>query len=322
MTKRRVLRRVAYTGMIAAVALCSLGQIAAGDAGSAEVCVTMSGGNSQVTGLQMDLSWDPGCMTAKLAQGNAVQCTANAATGKSVQTALRAANLMRVILLSMSDQSPIPDGQLFCCSFTPTAAQENPCCSVSTGSLILAGPAGRLYVSDLPDISIEAQVSGVSCAASVPGGSPANPVRPPAAAIIQPPVVSAPGAAAPAAPAPGAPGALAPVMPRPNIPAEVPPVQGGPAEAPTAELEPTESAPSPVVTPAAAKTSTAVPTPAQTAAPSTPATPQPTAQIQGTPAGPTPSVVVTAHSATPLATTPTPKRKHKAHKKRGHAAHE
>jgi hypothetical protein len=320
MTKWRVLRGAAYTGMIVAVVLCSQQQIVAANAGSVDVCVTMSGGNSEVGGLQMDLSWDAGCMTAQRAQGNAALCTSNAATGKSVQTALLANNLMRVLFLSMSDKSPIPDGQLFCCSFTPATAQANPCCSVSTSNLILAGPeGGRLYVSSLPYISVEAQVNGISCAASVPGGSPGNPVRPPvpAAAIVQPPVVSAPGAA-PAAPAPGA---LVPVMPRPNLPAEAPPVQGEPAEAQAPELAPTEAAPSPLVTPEAAKTSTAVetavPTAPRTPAPATATTPRRTPQIQGTPTGPAPSVTAAAPSATRPAKTPTPKhKKHKGHKKR------
>ena len=61
----RVLRGAAYTAVIAAIVLCSPQQMVAADAGSVEVCVTMSGGDSQVGGLQMDLSWDAGCMTAQ-----------------------------------------------------------------------------------------------------------------------------------------------------------------------------------------------------------------------------------------------------------------
>ena len=313
----RVFRGAAYSGMIAAVFLCSQRRMVVAAAGAADLCVTMSGGNGQVGGLQIDLTWDPACMTAQRAQGNAAQCTANAATGKSVQTSLMSDSLMRVLFLSMSDQSPISDGQLFCCRFTMATAQGNPCCSVNTGNMILADARGvRLYVTDLPDISVEAQVSGVSCSASVPGGSPGNPVRPPlpAVPIVQPPVVSAP--AAPAAPAPGA---LAPVMPRPNVPAEAPPVEGLTAEAPTPA--PTEPEPSPAVTTAAVGTSTAARTPTARTPTSPAATPpERTPQVQGTPTGSAPSVTAPAPSASQPATTPTPKRKEQRHKKRPHAS--
>jgi hypothetical protein len=262
----------------------------------------------------MDLSWDAACMTAQQAEGTAAQCASNRATGKSVQTKL-SGSMMRAIFFSPSNLRPIPDGQLFCCSFTMATARGNPCCSVNTANMILSGPTGgRLYVSHLPDISVEVQVNGLSCAASVPGGSAEDPVRPPArAAIVQPPVVSAP------APPPAAPERL---LPRPNIPAEAPPVQGGRAEAPP-ELAPTESVPSPEVTPAAVATRTAARTAAApTPAPPTATAPERTPQVQGTPTGPVPSVTAKAPTPTQPAATPTPKRKHKGHKKRQHAAHD
>jgi hypothetical protein len=322
MTKWRVLRGAAYIGMIAAVVFCSPRYTMAAGAGSIDLCVTMSGGEEAVGGLQLDLTWDGACMTGVHAEGTAAQCASNPATRKNVSTAFPPGtqNLMRAIFFSISDLRPIPDGQLFCCSFTPAAAQANPCCSVNIGNLILSPPGGggRLYASQLPDISIEAQVNGISCAAAVPGGSPSNPVRPPApAAIAQPPLVSEP--AAPAAPAAPAPGGAAPVMPRPNVPAQAPPVQGLAAEAPTAELAPTESVPSPAVTPAAVTTPTVARTPAKTPTQPTAAASTGTPQIHGTPTGPVPSIAAPVATGTRPARTPTPKRKHKGHKKRRHA---
>jgi hypothetical protein len=312
-----------WCGVMVAALLVSA-QIAAAQGAPTDVCVYLTGSGGKVSGLQMDLRWDPGCMTANSASGTAADCSSNASTGKNVQTRIFPDNSsMRVLFLSVSDKSAIPDDtELFCCKFAMVGSQTGSCCSVATSSIIFAGPTGsRVY-----DASAQLSVvvgGGAPCVSSGAGGSPSNPVQPPAAAIVEPPVVSAPGGAAPAAPAPVAP---APVMPRPNIPVQPPPVQGLPAEAPTPELAATAAVPSPEVTPAAAETSTAVqtaaPTTPPTPAPPTPTAPKPTPQIQGTPTGPVPSVTVKGQAATPPATTPTPKRKHKRHKKRGHAPHE
>jgi hypothetical protein len=308
----------AWQGVMVA-ALLVWAQPAAAQGTPTDVCVSLTGSNGQVSGLQMDLSWDLGCMTADTASGSAAQCNSNPSTGKNVQTNFLPDGSLRVLFLSISDQSPIPDDELFCCKFTMVGSQTGSCCSVATSSIIFSGPKGaRVYD---PNAKLNVVVGGgAPCVSSIAGGSPDNPVRPsvPAAAIVQPQVMSAP--AAPAAPAPGAVPAL---MPRPNIPAQAPPVQGLPAEAPAPELAPTESAPSQGVTPAAAATSTA----GRAAAARTPARPTATApeatpQVQGTPTGPAPSVTAPAPSTTQPATTPTPKPKHERHKKRRSASQE
>jgi len=303
-----------WSGVLVAALLVSA-QLAAAQGTPTDVCVYLTGSNGKVSGLQMDLSWDPGCMTANSASGTAAQCVSASSTGKNVQTALLSDSSLRVLFLSVSDTSPIPDDtELFCCQFTMAGSQTGSCCSVATGSIIFAGPTGkRIY-----DASAQLNVvvgGGAPCVSSSAGGSPDNPVSPPAAAaIVQPPVASAP--AAPAAPAPGA---LPALMPRPNVPAQAPPVQGLTVEAPTPALAPTEPAPSPVVTPAAARTSTAARTPAARTPTAPAATPQErTPQVQGTPTGSAPSVTAPAPSASQPATTPTPK--HKGHKKRRDAS--
>jgi hypothetical protein len=140
---------------------------------SADVCVAMAGGNGEVAGLQMDLTSDSACMTAIRAAGNTVQCSSNPSTDKSVQTALLSDAQMRVLFLSVSDQNPVPDGELFCCKFAVAASQDEACCSINISSLILAGQTGgRMYD---PGITVQASVAGTACDAS----APATPIPPP-----------------------------------------------------------------------------------------------------------------------------------------------
>lgn len=297
--------------MVAALLLCA--QLAA--AQGTDVCVYLTGSNGKVGGLQVDLSWDPGCMTAESGSGNAAQCASAPSVSKSVQTALFGSSL-RAIFFSFSDKSPIPDNtELFCCKFTMAGSQTGSCCSVRTNYLRFSDPKGGVIYDKNVQLGVLVG-GGAPCVSSGPSGSADNPVRPPALApaIVQPPVVSAP--AAPAAPAARAPGALAPALPQPNVPAQVPPVQGLAAEAPTAGLAPTEAVPSPVVTPEAAKTPTAAKTAART--PTVPAaTPQLTPEAQGTATQAVTPATAAPTTAAP-ATTPTPKHKRKAQKERLH----
>lgn len=314
MTTRRAhpVLKIWHGVMVAALLLSA--QLAA--AQGTDVCVSLSGSNGKVSGLQMDLRWDPACMTANSASGNAAQCSTTSSTGKNVQTALLSDSSLRAFFLSFSDTKPIPDGGLFCCQFTMVGSQTGSCCSVGTGNVIFADSKGNRVYDPSAQLSVSVG-GGAPCVSSAPGGSPDNPVRPPvgAAAVVQPPVVSAP--AAPGAAGAPAPGALAPVLPQPNVPAQVPPVQGLAAEAPTAGLAATEGVPSPVVTPAAAKTPTAAKTAARTPTVQAATPPQRTPEAQGTATQAITPATAAPTTAAP-ATTPTPKHKRKAHKRKAH----
>lgn len=292
---RQTCMTVCYGALIAALVFGGTRPLAAAD-----VCITMTGSNGQVGGLQMDLTWDPSCMTAVHAQGDAAKCASNPSTGKNVQTKLAGNSAMRTIFLSMSDTNPAPDDELFCCQFTLAGRQTSPCCSLNIGNLILAGPTGgRVYD---PGISIQASIDTAPCTASAAGGSPANPVRPPAVPmIIPPPAVSAPGAVPPA---PGG-GVPPPQAPAQVAPRGMPPVSGGEAAAPPEEAAPTAAETPAAVTPAVPYAPTARRTPAL-----------PTATPQARTPQARPTATAAATSATPAAPTPTPARKHKAHKKR------
>jgi hypothetical protein len=130
---------------------------------STDVCVAMAGSNGEVGGLQMDLSWDSACMTAEQVTGTAAQCASNPSTGKRVQTALFSDTQMRVVFLSVSDESPVPDGELFCCRFAVAPSQAGSCCSINVTDLILASPTGRIYD---PSVTVQASVGGAACDAS------------------------------------------------------------------------------------------------------------------------------------------------------------
>ena len=304
MTRRAALRTAVCAGMMAACVLCTDRVLLAADTGSTDVCVTLNNSNGRVSGLQLDLTWDPSCMSAQTAEGDAAACSSNPSTRKNVQTKLFANTpTMRALFLSVSDTSPVQDDELFCCRFT--VAQSGSCCSLSVSNLILAGRQptggiGRVYDAD---ILVQTTVGGISCVASPAGGSPDNPVRPvvPPAAIA-PPAVYAPEAipgrqaAPPAAP-------QQPAAPRANMPAGAP-VAGGPAAAPAPELAPAESPTARGGVTGAGPTATR---PKTAVAARTATVPARTPQVQPTPTGPGPS-------ATQPATTPTPK--HKAQKKK------
>jgi hypothetical protein len=152
-----------------------VGQVAA-ESASTDLCVAIAGGNGEVSGLQTDLSWDSTCMTAAPAAGKAVQCASDPSTGKSVETALLSDTQMRVLFFSVADTSPVPDGELFCCTFTVASSQAGSCCSVNIGNLILSGPTGgRIYD---PGITVEASVGGVTCDVSAPKTPIPNPISP------------------------------------------------------------------------------------------------------------------------------------------------
>lgn len=293
-----------------------------------DVCVIMTGSNGQVMGLQLDLGWDPACMTAQRGQGDAGQCASNPATGKNVQTKLFPNNsTLRALFLSISDTSPVPDDELFCCRFALANARSNPCCGVNIGHLILANPhvpGGRVYD---PGISVQALVGNTPCTASAPGGSASIPVRPPLPSAVAPiapaPVVSAPGAQpAPADAAPLPPTSrpqATPVTRQAPIGVGRLPAAAGPAAVPAGELpaapgqvpEP-ESAVTPAepvvqLTPTGAVRRTATPqrTPAATT-PTLARSPQP----QGT------KTAAAIESVTPQPLTPTPPPRVKSRKRK------
>jgi len=109
-----------------------------GDNGS--ICVSMTGGAGQIAGLQANMRWDDSCMTPTDIKR---LCKANAATGKSVQSASPGRGVLKAILISFSDVNPIPDGELFCCQFLAVGNEGTRCPPVQLESIIGSTAAGQ-----------------------------------------------------------------------------------------------------------------------------------------------------------------------------------
>jgi len=108
----------------------------AGIGAMTDMCVIATGNDGTAVALQVDLSWDDRCVMPLLNDRGQPRCMVNPATGKSLLTRLQSAST-RAILLSITSQSPIPDGQLFCCSFSVSEIPPSRHCMFN-----LAGASG------------------------------------------------------------------------------------------------------------------------------------------------------------------------------------
>jgi hypothetical protein len=105
----------------------------------ADVCVTLESGGAQVAGTQNDLVWDRSC--AMLSDVSA--CRINPANGKQLfgDSAHQPDSAYRALVLSLSDVSPIPDGELYCCAFQ-IEAPTDACCAISIKNAGASDPLG------------------------------------------------------------------------------------------------------------------------------------------------------------------------------------
>jgi len=293
---RRLLLGTALTLLVAALVRTGYSE------SSSDVCVSMENSDGQVAGIQAEFQWDRNCMTALTGSNGRPQCNADPSTGKDVHAALTPRGSLKALLFSMSDLGPMPDGNMFCCSFTFEGRPG--CCGLTMGNVLGSDPSGGQNRS----FDLVATVDGAVCGTTTGTGgggaaprapaAPAAPMAPPVGAVGGVPAApAAPGGAAPAAPG----GAAAPMRRAPGGDANVPPPAGGAAAeaAPQAPAAPTVAAATPRRTPAAAGTPTAARTPATPKAASTvkttPEAAKPTPE--GTPGQPTPK----AAKATPAA---------------------
>lgn len=145
-------------------AIVTVSSAAASPGQSAQVCVSLSRANNEMSGLQMDLSWDPSCMSADPGVGNAAHCQSYV-SGKNVHTAISPNSPMfRALVFAITNQGPIPDSTLFCCSFTMAASPSSSCCSIAVTNMRGSTANGKA----ITDISAGA---GQICMTSPSGGS-------------------------------------------------------------------------------------------------------------------------------------------------------
>lgn len=108
----------------------------------AEVCVSLDSGGQEVAGTQNDLVWDGFCASLR-------ECRVDPATGKDLHG--RQQNTedfrYRLLLLSLSDVDPIPDGGLYCCDFQ-IEADAGTCCAAEVVNAGASDPQGNALPLD------------------------------------------------------------------------------------------------------------------------------------------------------------------------------
>lgn len=131
---------------------------------AADLCVVLNSGGAQVAGTQNNLVWDGSCAMLS----SPADCRVNQATKKLLVGTLGPAdNSYKALVLSLSDVAPIPDGQLYCCTFTVGAAPGS-CCSVSVVKTEASDPTGHL----LPSRGNTAQLCVVGGTNALPAPTP------------------------------------------------------------------------------------------------------------------------------------------------------
>lgn len=114
----------------------------------ARVCVTLETSGALVAGTQNDLVWDGTCAT--FVENS---CVANPDHGKQLSMALLPGDdfVLRAIVLSLSDVDPIPDGELYCCSFLVEVSRSGECCPLRLTKVGASTPEGLALSTDTSD---------------------------------------------------------------------------------------------------------------------------------------------------------------------------
>ena len=144
---------------------------ASGD--QADLCVVLQSGGAPVAGTQNDLVWDGTCATLT----TAADCRINSATGKTLTGTVSpngADFSYRGLVLSFTDTDPLPDGQLYCCTFAVDSAPGG-CCPVAVVNAAASDPVGRLlFVSAGQPATLCVAAAGAPTPTPTPDGDPAQ----------------------------------------------------------------------------------------------------------------------------------------------------
>lgn len=240
------------------------------------VCVTLASGGQSVAGTQNDLAWDGNCAT--LTEGS---CQV-AAPRKQLNSAFPAGSsfTLRAFVLALDNLDPIPDGNLYCCSFISELSSAGSC-PIRITNALAADPSGKAVQVSAQSGSIRFTGSGGDSGAT--GGGPGGPAAGPGGGgvvgglVEQPgrgaepqvyggqepstpptPIVIAPAGEEPAAEEPGE-GAGeveegAGELPEATASAQVQPTTAAPTAAPTVVAGTPTSKPAPTTKPTAAPT--------------------------------------------------------------------
>ncbi len=136
---------VAHPGF-GAVSLDATSATVSASGDMADLCVVLNSGGAPVAGTQNDLVWDGTCATL----ATPADCRINSATGKTLTGTVSPSGAdvaYRGLVLSFTDTEPLPDGQLYCCTFTVDSAPGS-CCPVAVVNAAASDPSGgALFVS-------------------------------------------------------------------------------------------------------------------------------------------------------------------------------
>jgi hypothetical protein len=163
---------VAHPGFCA-VSLDATSATVSASGDRADLCVVLDSGGAQVAGTQNDLTWDGTCATL----ATPADCRVNSATGKTLSGALAPMGSdfsYRGLVLSFTDTEPLPDGQLYCCTFTVESAPGS-CCPVAVVNAAASDPSGgALFVSAGQPASLCVAVAGAPTPTPTPQADPAQ----------------------------------------------------------------------------------------------------------------------------------------------------
>ena len=125
----------------ATVALQAMSTTVSQPGDSGRICVVLStSGGEKVAGIQNRLTWDGNCATLSAA----TNCSAVGSHGKQVHadTDHQPSFQVNIVVLSLGDVDPMPDGPVYCCNFQGEA-DPGQCCPITMSGAGASDPAGK-----------------------------------------------------------------------------------------------------------------------------------------------------------------------------------
>jgi hypothetical protein len=116
------------------VAVVSAATVQTAPGSTVPVCVSLANNMGQIAGVQTDLSWDPNCVSPVVSGGFPV-CRPNPSTGKDATPTMINGTSFTVLVFSITDLNPVPNGQIFCCDFLLVQSPPTPCCTIGVGNV-------------------------------------------------------------------------------------------------------------------------------------------------------------------------------------------
>lgn len=111
-----------------------------------EACASVPDNNGQIAGLQLDLLFDPTCLSPEASVDDQAACTVNPETERGTfKNRILRPGAMRVLLVSLDNVVPIPAHvtRLFCCRYRTAREAGGRTCYLNATNIIFSDPFGR-----------------------------------------------------------------------------------------------------------------------------------------------------------------------------------